>query len=248
MRNNSATSSKSRPARRPSADLAVSRCCTSTTALSPEYRGEGVSRLAVGAVAAFVDDAAGDAGARGAAGVGLQVVGLLVDDHALADDAVDGDVGNRRLVISLAGGIGREVAQVAAVALRALGAPVLVAVRVVMAAGARQVRGAEVALVVDVEAVLGVGVEAVDDRVDHDAFAAGGGREVDDAADVVLTGRLGRLDGRGRAVAGGGHHAVLVAHARVGALGGGFDASGRSVFGGRLVVLAAGQQRHAAES
>src|SRR3954453_13183367 len=69
-------------------------------ALSPEYRGEGVSRLAVGAVAALVDDAAGDAGARGAAGVGLQVVGLLVDDHALADDAVDGDVGNCRLVIS----------------------------------------------------------------------------------------------------------------------------------------------------
>src|SRR5204862_6964594 len=123
---------------------------------------------------------------------------------------------------------------VAAVALGPLGAAVLVARGVVVAAGAHQVGGAEVALVVDVEAVFGVGVQARDDGVDHDALAAGGGREVDDAADVVLARRLGRLDRRGRAGAGGGHHAVLVAHAGVAALGGGVDA------GGRLVVLAAG--------
>src|SRR6476661_5234852 len=62
---------------------------------------------------ALLDDAAGDAGAGVAGRVGLQVVALLVDDDAVADDpglgVVDGDSLDRGVVGRLAVGVGFEV-------------------------------------------------------------------------------------------------------------------------------------------
>ena len=67
------------------------------------------------------DDADGEPAAGVAGGLGLQVVGLLMDDQAAADDRVSA-VEAQMCVIQVEGGIavrvGRDVAQVADVPLR----------------------------------------------------------------------------------------------------------------------------------
>src|SRR5205085_10153119 len=133
--------------------------------------------------------AAGDAAAGVAGGLG-EVVGLLVDDDAAAEDGVlagDGGGGEGDLRHGHALGIGLEVAHVAGVGVGVTGLAVLVLVGVEVTAGAHGLfHVGAVAELVDVKAVLGVGGEAGD--VGGDLHAAAGVGELDDAVDLLVAG------------------------------------------------------------
>src|SRR5688572_6500387 len=162
--------------------------------LTQPWHTEAVAKLVlvlIGGLVAFeLDDATADA-AAGVAGGLAAVVGLFVDDDGAADDgvllAVDGDVIDGDLVLGDALGVGREVAEVAGVALGLVGEPVLVLLRVVVAAGLHAV-GAALGAFVHVHGVLLVGGQAFDPG-DNAQLAVGLFDEADSA--------LGLAGGRG---------------------------------------------------
>src|SRR5688572_8457997 len=126
-----------------------------------------------------LNDAAGDAAAGVAGGLGA-VVGLLMHNDRAAEDgvlrAVDGDVVHGQVEFGLAVLVGFEVAPVAGVLLvvGGVGQAVLVLVGVVVAAGLHAVVAALGAFV-DVDGVLLVGLEAGHLR-QHADLAAGLGQ------------------------------------------------------------------------
>jgi hypothetical protein len=93
-----------------------------------------------------------------------EVVLAGVDDERAAEDRVGADERDLRVLdvdVDVARAVGLDVAEVADVALRVGGAAVVLAVGVEVGAGRGAARR-EVAELVDVEAALGVGVEALD--------------------------------------------------------------------------------------
>src|SRR5688572_15295331 len=114
-----------------------------------------------------LDHAAPDAVPGRAGRLALQVVFLGVDDHGLADHVVlapaEGDVVHREVHLRDALAVGLKVAEVTGVdRLARRRAAVRVLLGVVMSPGAREVGGAEVTLLVDVDGVLRVRLQAGD--------------------------------------------------------------------------------------
>ncbi len=94
------------------------------------------------------------------------IIRLGVDDHAPSNDRIlspgDGDVLDGDLIFYFAVVIGLEVPQIASVSLFCGGQAVLMALRVVMAAGAHPIGGTAIAELVDVYRVLLTGGKPLD--------------------------------------------------------------------------------------
>lgn len=162
----------------------------------------------------------------------MEVVGVGVEDDGPAEQRVgvcaDGDVVEGHFEMSVALGIGLDIAEVAGVVGFGVGRAVRLVARVEMPAGAGAIGGGEVAELVDVEAVDGIGRQAGEVGDDGDGVRTVLG-EADGAGGMVALGRLKDSDGVGDGV----HHGlaghVMVLHVVVVALatGGGKKSHGQ---------------------
>lgn len=129
--------------------------------------------------------------AAGIAGGLSSVVRLGVDDDTAADDGIpgsdQGDGFGNHGHFGNPFGIRLEVPEVAGVDHVTVGHSVVVTFRIVVAAGAGAVLGGDVAELVDVEAVFGVGLESADLGGDLDSGPALDIPECDRAAQFAAT-------------------------------------------------------------
>jgi len=129
-----------------------------------------------------------DAGPGVAYGLG-EFVYACVDDYASAQDCVlagDGGGGQDYFDMGVAFVVGFDVAHIADVAHGFAGFAVLVALGVKVAAGAHGFRIGAIAELMDMEAMFGIGGEAVD--VCGDFYAVAGVGEFDDAHNLFIAG------------------------------------------------------------
>ncbi|CEE55494.1 hypothetical protein XAC2852_120050 [Xanthomonas citri pv. citri] len=140
------------------------------------------------------DHAAGQAAARVAGGLGFVVVCIGMHDHRVAGDIelvglAEVDVaGDRAVDAGVTLRVGGDVGHVATVVRVGADIAVIGLGRVEVTAGAAAVRCAAIALLVDVEAVLGIGLEAAE--LAGDTQRTVDGLERHRAFDVITLGRL----------------------------------------------------------